>query len=193
MVSIKLHGIFEEFVKTEWLLNVKTVGEVFEAIEGNSNKMLTALGTMQDYLTHFIIYVDDKIMPPEYLNSPILKKNSKVEVVPLLLGSVLPGLNELLIYLLIMVIAMGISMLITRLMSPKSPKDIKNNSRLFSAYENVTKRNVAIPIGYGRLKIGSVVVSNDVNIKGVIDNPTGLGSLNGTFVGAGGVGRQLNP
>jgi predicted phage tail protein len=69
-----------------------------------------------------------------------------------------------------MVIAMGISMLITRLMSPKSPKDIKNNSRLFSAYENVTKRNVAIPIGYGRLKIGSVVVSNDVNIKGIIDN-----------------------
>jgi predicted phage tail protein len=192
MVSIKLHGIFEEFVKTEWLLNVKTIGEVFEAIEANSNKMLTALGTMQEYLTHFIIYVDDKIMPPEYLNSPILKKNSKVEVVPLLLGSAFV-FDDLLIYLLIMVIAMGISMLITRLMSPKSPKDIKNNSRLFSAYENVTKRNVAIPIGYGRLKIGSVVVSNDVNIKGIIDNPTGLGSLNGTFVGAGGVGRQLNP
>jgi len=40
MVNVKLHGVFENFVKTDWLLNVKTVGEAFEAIEANSNKML---------------------------------------------------------------------------------------------------------------------------------------------------------
>jgi predicted phage tail protein len=160
MVTIKLHGIFEDFVKTDWLLNVKTVGEAFEAIEANSNKMLTALGTMQEYLTHFIIYVDDKIMPPEYLNSPILNKNSKIEVVPLLMGAI----ADWIIMAIIMLIAMGIQMLITRLMSPKAPKDVKNNSRMFSGYENVTKRNVAIPIAYGRLKIGSIVISNDLQI-----------------------------
>jgi predicted phage tail protein len=178
MVTIKLHGIFEEFVKTDWLLNVKTVGEAFEAIEANSNKMLTALGNMQEYLTHFIIYVDDKIMPPEYLNSPILSKNSKIEVVPLMIGA----LVDWVVYLIIMLIAMGIQMLVTRLMSPKAAKDIKNNSRMFSGYENVTKRNVAIPIGYGRLKIGSIVVSNDLQIKGVIDNPAG-GNLGGSYGG----------
>jgi predicted phage tail protein len=158
MVNIKLHGIFENFVKTDWFLNVKTVGEAFEAIEANSNKLIETLGTMQEYLSHFIIYVDDKIIAPEYLNSPILKKNSVVEVVPLILGAEI-GLMTMII---VMLIAMGIQMLITRLMSPKAPKDIKNNSRMFSAYENVTKRNVAIPIGYGRLKIGSVLVSNDL-------------------------------
>lgn len=178
MVTIKLHGIFEEFVKTDWLLNVKTVGEAFEAIEANSNKMLTALGNMQEYLTHFIIYVDDKIMPPEYLNSPILNKNSKIEVVPLMIGA----LVDWVVYLIIMLIAMGIQMLVTRLMSPKAAKDIKNNSRMFSGYENVTKRNVAIPIGYGRLKIGSIVISNDLQIKGVIDNPAG-GNLGGSYGG----------
>jgi predicted phage tail protein len=158
MVNIKLHGIFENFVKTDWFLNVKTVGEAFEAIEANSNKLIETLGTMQKYLSHFIIYVDDKIIAPEYLNSPILKKNSVVEVVPLILGAEI----TLGVMLIVMLIAMGIQMLITRLMSPKAPKDIKNNSRMFSAYENVTKRNVAIPIGYGRLKIGSVLVSNDL-------------------------------
>ena len=61
-------------------------------------------------------------------------------------------------------------------------KDIKNNSRMFSGYENVTKRNVAIPIGYGRLKIGSIVISNDLQIKGVIDNPAG-GNLGGSYGG----------
>lgn len=169
MVHIKLHGIFEQFVKTDWFLNVKTVAEAFEAIEANSNKMLTTLGLMQEYLTHFIIYVDDKPMPPEYLNSPILNKNSKIEVVPLILGGVIPFM-DLLIYLLIFAIATGISMLITKLMSPKAPKDVKNNSRLFSNYENVTKRNVAIPIGYGRLKVGSIVISNDLIITNKENN-----------------------
>ena len=35
MVNIKLHGVFENFIKTEWNLNVCTILEVFEAIEAN--------------------------------------------------------------------------------------------------------------------------------------------------------------
>ena len=49
-------------------------------------------------------------------------------------------------------------MLITKLLTPKSPIDIKTVSRLFSSYENVSLRNVVIPIGYGRLKIGSIII-----------------------------------
>jgi predicted phage tail protein len=168
MVNIKLHGIFENYVKTEWHLNVKTVFEAFEAIEANSGKLLEALGNFQEYLTHFIIYVDDKPVAHEYFNSPILKKDSKIEVVPLILGSTL-GI-DILIAILLIAISTGISMLITSLMTPKAPKDIKNNSRLFSGYENVTKRNVSIPIGYGRLKIGSIVVANDVILTNKINN-----------------------
>ena len=169
MVNIKLHGIFESYVKTEWHLNVKTVFEAFEAIEANSGKLLEALGNFQEYLTHFIIYVDDKPVSHEYFNSPILKKDSKIEVVPLILGSTIAGI-DILIAILLIAISTGISMLITSLMTPKAPKDIKNNSRLFSGYENVTKRNVSIPIGYGRLKIGSIVIANDVILTNKINN-----------------------
>jgi predicted phage tail protein len=169
MVNIKLHGIFENYVKTEWHLNVKTVFEAFEAIEANSGKLLEALGNFQEYLTHFIVYVDDKPVSHEYFSSPILKRDSKIEVVPLILGSAIPGI-DILIAVLLIAIATGIQILITSLMTPKAPKDIKNNSRLFSGYENVTKRNVAIPIGYGRLKIGSIVIANDVNLTNKINN-----------------------
>lgn len=168
MVNVKLHGIFEEYVKTEWNLNVKTISEIFEAIEANSGKLLEALGNFQEYLTHFIIYVDDKPVPHEYLNSPILKKDSKVEIIPIILSADF-GISFL-IGLLLIAIATGIQMLVTSLMTPKAPKDIKNNSRLFSGYENVTKRNVAIPIGYGRLKIGSILIANDVNLTNKINN-----------------------
>ena len=95
-------------------------------------------------------------MPTEYIDSPIINANSKIEVVPLILGS------DFGISLLLLAISIGIQFLITKLLTPKTPADIKSNSRLFSSYENVTKRNVAIPIGYGRLKIGSIVVSNNI-------------------------------
>jgi predicted phage tail protein len=158
MVNIKLHGVFENLIKTEWNLNVKTVSEAFEAIEANSGKLLKALGVLEEYISHFLIYVDGKIMSPEYLNSPILNKDSKIEIAPLILGS--DGGISFLVFLIILIISTGIQILVTKLLSPKAPKDIKNNSKLFSGYENVTKRNVSIPIGYGRLKIGSVVISN---------------------------------
>ncbi|NDB56680.1 hypothetical protein EB155_13550 [archaeon] len=169
MVNIKLHGIFENYVKTEWFLDVKTVLEAFEAIEANSGKLLEALGNFQEYLTHFVIYVDDKPVSHEYFNSPILKKDSKVEVLPIILSAAF-GFDDILIALLLIAISTGIQMLVTSLMTPKAPKDIKNNSRIFSAYENVTKRNVAIPIGYGRLKLGSILVANDINLVNRINN-----------------------
>ena len=77
MVNIKLNGIFENFIDTEWNLNVSSVLEAFEAIEANSNKLISTLGILNEYITHFIIYVDGEIVPPEYINSPILNKKSK--------------------------------------------------------------------------------------------------------------------
>ncbi len=156
MVNVKLHGIFENYMKLDWNFNISTVAEAFEAIESNTNCLIKTLGLLEEYISNFIVYVDGKIMPPEYINSPILKNNSKIEVVPLIMGS------DFGISLLILAISIGIQFLITKLLTPKSPIDIKTTSKIFSSYENVTKRNVPIPIGYGRLKIGSVVISNDV-------------------------------
>ena len=160
MVNVKLHGVFENFIETNWNLNVKSIIEVFQAIEANTGKLISTLGNINEYISYFMIYVDDKIVAPEYLNSPILKRNSKVEVIPLILGSA-----QIIIGLILLAISTGIQMLITKLLTPESPTDIKTVSRLFSGYENVSLRNVSITIGYGRLKIGSIVISNDISFK----------------------------
>ena len=161
MVNVKLHGIFENLIETDWNLNVKSIIEIFQAIEANTGKLISTLGNMNEYISHFMIYVDNKIVSPEYLHSPILKQNSKVEIVPLILGSA----EQIIIGLILLAISTGIQMLITQMLSPKSPTDIKTVSRLFSNYENVTLRNVAIPIGYGRLRIGSIVISNQISFN----------------------------
>ena len=80
MVNVKLHGVFENFIETNWSLNVKSIIEVFQAIEANTGKLISTLGNINEYISYFIIYVDDKIVAPEYLNSPILKRNSKVDM-----------------------------------------------------------------------------------------------------------------
>lgn len=173
MVNVKLHGVFENFIDTEWNLNVSSIIEIFQAIEANSNKLISTLGILNEYITHFLIYVDNKVVAPEYMSSPILQKNSKVEIVPLILGSA-----EIVIGLVLLAISTGIQMIITKLLSPKSPTDIKTVSRLFSSYENVTFRNVPIPLAYGRLKIGSTVVSNTINYTMYSSNKrTGQGNL----------------
>jgi len=163
MVNIKLHGIFEEFVPTDWQLNVQSIAEVFEAIESNTGKLINTLGILEEYISYFIIYLDDKIVPPEYFHSPIVKKDSKIQVVPLIMGSDPSG--GILTALLMMAIGTGIQFLVTKLLTPKSPVDIKTTSMFFNNYENVAKRNVVVPIGYGRLKLGTVVVSNDLNVS----------------------------
>jgi len=160
MVSVKLHGIFENFIQTDWELNASSVLEIFNAIEANTGKLVSTLGNINEYITHFLVYVDDKIVSPEYINSPILKNNSKVEITPVILGS-----GEILIGFVLLAISTGIQMLITSLLTPKSPTDIKTVSRLFSNYENVSLRNVPVPIGYGRLRIGSVTISNDISFN----------------------------
>ena len=33
MVSVKLHGVFENYLKTDWQLNVSSVSEIFDAID----------------------------------------------------------------------------------------------------------------------------------------------------------------
>ena len=57
MVNVKLHGVFENFIQTEWNLNVLSILEIFEAIESNSNKLVSTLGMLNEYITHFIIYI----------------------------------------------------------------------------------------------------------------------------------------
>lgn len=158
MVNIKLHGIFEKYVKTDWKLNVKTVLEAFRAIEANTNRFVNGLISISDINSHFLIYVDDKLISREYLNSPILKKNSKIEVVPVISGS---DTISIITAIIVMLVSTAVSYLVTKLLTPKAPQDRRNVSSLFSGYENVVSRGVAIPFGYGRLRLGSVVIGND--------------------------------
>ena len=159
MVNVTLKGILGKKLGNDWSLSVSSVFEIFEAVEANSSAVSKNFSDLQEFVTHFMVFVDGKVVPCYLMNSKILKQNSKVEIVPLIQGSA-----PIVPFIIAMVFSV-ISMIVTKQMSPKSPRDVKTNSTILGQLRNVSSRNIVVPIGYGRLKLGSALISNYINVQ----------------------------
>ena len=56
-------------------------------------------------------------------------------------------------------LSFGISLLISKIMKQDDPEALNTSSFLFGQAENVTKQGVVVPVGYGRMQVGSRVIS----------------------------------
>ena len=183
MINIILEGVLGKTLGNSWSLNVNSVLEVFEAIEANTNRITKFYKDLEKTMTHFVVYIDDKIMPHHLLNSKILNSGSTVKILPIIQGS------EPTTMVIIGLTLIALSIVLSIVLSPKQPKDVKTNSTIIGGIRNVLNRNIAVPIGYGRLRIGRAVISNDIGISnadGTIYSSVAAGS---SFAGYGGGGN----
>lgn len=160
MTDITLRGILGKKFGEKWKLSVSRVSEIFEAIEANTSKVSAYFRDVQKFSTHFFVLVDGKIMPCHLINSQILNSGSKVEIVPIVQG----GAPAAVIFVVGMLMTV-LSFVLTKMLSPKAPKDVKTSSTILGQIRNVTQQNIVVPVCYGRLRVGSAVVSNSLNIK----------------------------
>lgn len=181
MISITLEGYLGKKLGKSWNLNVRSVVEIFEAIEANTNKITRFHRDLQKFVTHFVVYINGKLMPAHLLNSKILNSGDVLRVVPVIQGGF--------IWLIIGIVLIVLSMVLAVVLSPKAPKDVKTNSTILGGIRNVINRNIPVPIGYGRLRIGSAVVSNDILISNIPSNST-LQSSSSTFINGGEIGGK---
>jgi hypothetical protein len=73
-------------------------------------------------------------------------------------------------------LSFGISLLISKLLKPDEPETLNTSSFVFGQAENVTKQGVVVPVGYGRMQVGSRVISvNLFNVDRSIFNNSGAG------------------
>jgi len=163
MIDITLHGILGKKLGKNWQLNVDSVYEIFEAVEANNQKINKYFSDFKRFVTHFVVYIDGKILPAHLLKSKILENGNKVEIVPIIQGA---GIELIIIGILLIVL----SIILAVVLSPKAPKDVKTNSTVLGGIRNVLNRNIPVPIGYGRLRIGSAVISNTISISPVSAN-----------------------
>jgi predicted phage tail protein len=152
MRKVFLHGELGNSLGKEWDLEVDSVQEALWAIEANTNGLTQFLMKNNEKFTHYTFAIDDKDLEEHQLKSPIGDNTRAIHIMPQVAGGV-----EWLIYIVVMIV---VSLVMQAIFKPPKPKDaIETNSYLFAGTQNVAAQGVPVPIGYGRLRVGSVVIS----------------------------------
>ena len=156
MKIINLHGkIGKEFGK-RWTLEVDSIAEALRAIDANTGRFFKYLTeNQQEYKTFSFILngCSQQVEREEELLTPLPKKCDEIDIVPNAEGALATFLISLVVSL-----ATGF---ITRALfkPPKKEEEKQTKSFLFSGAENVAQQGLPVPLGYGRLLVGSVIVS----------------------------------
>lgn len=58
MVNVTLKGILGKKLGNDWSLSVSSVFEIFEAVEANSSAVSKNFSDLQEFVTHFMVFVD---------------------------------------------------------------------------------------------------------------------------------------
>ena len=169
MTNVFLEGRLGDVVGHEFTFKARNVKEVLSAIEANTGKLRNYLFSNKKRL--FAIFVEGK---EAGLFTSV--KGKVVRILPILFGSV-ATISAMIAAKLVKgavakavvgfivgavlsaVLSFGISMLISKMLKPDDPDTVSTSSFIFGQAENVANQGVPVPVGYGRLKIGSRIIS----------------------------------
>jgi predicted phage tail protein len=180
MVNVSIEGALGNSIGKKWTLHVTTVGEVVRAMRANVGQGFHKI--FRD-MQGCVLVVDGE--PIEHTNWFLKKIKKNLTIVPVLGGGAVfipayfaiagallaSGITTSLaiagivaitvIVAVVALVAYGVYMLITKLSErdPSSFDAVGSTSYLFSGAENVTTQGNVVPVGYGRLKVGSKVIS----------------------------------
>ena len=202
MTTIKLHGKLAKEVGSEpWELNVSSVAEAFHAINSQTKDGMRKFFIKREnaYSRYKVLINGEETSPTDntkenelVLNRP---KMDTIDVVPVLegagmgwIGIVLGGLGmgfaqtDIGIMASLALLAMGISEMLAKplempeqrqIVNPSSDPTALANSYLFNGPANVLNEGGPVPLGYGRLIVGSQVIMSSYDIKKVLIREAG--------------------
>jgi predicted phage tail protein len=174
MTKINLHGLLAFEFGESMELFIKKPKDVFYAIDANRKNFHQRIIELATIGCHYSIIIDGKNLK-DLKELEIKKQPQVIDLVPVVAGSgtggfltalgviiaFIPGLQPIGIAL----IGMGVSMMLApkpeKLEPPKASVGTAsafNQSFYFSNTANLTQQGSPVPIGYGRLRIGSLVV-----------------------------------
>lgn len=180
MTTVSLEGRLGQIVGNNFKFKTRTLREVLNAIEANTGKLRSYLQC--NGKRAFAIFVNGKeIAPDQQLNTNV--EDKKVLIIPILMGGAI-GFSALVASItgaltggaaattlaykvtsfivgtvLAGALTFGLNLLISKLLKPDDPESANTSSFIFGQAENVSKQGVVVPVGYGRLQVGSRVIS----------------------------------
>ena len=191
MTQVTLHGILAKEFKKTFSLAIKRPKEVFDAISCTHNNFRNRVVELANQGVHFTLLVDGKKMTTiEELS--IVSDNQQIDIVPLVCGAGKAGAIIAIIALGFLTaglsiglttsigfgmtgatlfnIGVGIAMMgIQMALAPKPKMDRPSadvnsakQSFLFSSKANTAEQGIPVPVGYGRLRVGSAVIQSTI-------------------------------
>tara|TARA_B100000424_G_scaffold270150_1_gene268774 strand:- start:6097 stop:6771 length:675 start_codon:yes stop_codon:yes gene_type:complete len=156
MKTIHLHGKIGKMFGEKWLLDVDSVTEALRAIDANVGGFFDyLLDNLQENKTFSFLLDSEEhtIQSKEELIVPLPKKCKEFHIIPNAEGALTAFVTSL-------VVSLASGFIMRALFKPPKPEEERQSkSFLFSGGENVAQQGAAVPLGYGRLLVGSVVAS----------------------------------
>jgi len=155
MVEVYLHGIFEEKFRSKYNFELDSIADVLKAIDAVESNFMTFLARNHDQM-EFSILVDGKILSLEDANKKDMKR---IDILPAVKGG-------LFWFIVGLIVSIGISVIMAAnsvqapTMDNASTQSAKTSSYSFRGETNVESQGKPVPLGYGRLRVGSNVIGN---------------------------------
>lgn len=189
MVNVRFYGSLKQF-GTEFRLDCKTPAEVVQALTSQIPKLRQFI---QQGL--FTVRVGREYLDNRYLEQGLnqhLKEDSTVHFTPVLKGSKKAGLFQTIVGAVMVVvgvftswaggaaliaggiglIAGGVAQMLTKMPSMSTGKDAeRKQSTSFSNLSNMAAQGRPMPLAYGRIRVGSLIISQGVETMDIERQP----------------------
>ena len=189
MVNVRFYGSLKQF-GTKFRLDCKTPAEVVQALTSQIPKLRQFI---QQGL--FTVRVGREYLDNRYLEQGLnqhLKDDSTVHFTPVLKGSKKAGLFQTIVGAVMVVvgaftswaggaaliaggiglIAGGVAQMLTQMPSMSTGKDAeRKQSTSFSNLSNMAAQGRPMPLAYGRIRVGSLIISQGVETMDIERQP----------------------
>lgn len=169
MTNVIIHGRFGEVVGKRHNFACSKLSEVFRAIESNTGMLRRY--TSSNRKRKMSIFVNGKAASDKNFDL-VNVKNSEVVILPILMGAIgftimtaittaatLTVKAKITAVIINIAFAIGMSLLMSKLLAPDDPDTASTSSYIFNQAENAVKQGSPVPVGYGRFKVGSTILS----------------------------------
>lgn len=160
MKRVVFHGPLRKFSKTDYLVNASSWREINESMQANLPNYLNLRKKLMADIGHIYFLIDgEPLRDIDNLDNAI-KRAEKIDLIPVVaqqgFGAVFAFIGKL---ILTFAISFAISYFLTKLLTPKDPKQVKTSSYVINPKTNTASRNDPVPIAYGRLRVAPNVIS----------------------------------
>ncbi len=177
MTKVVLHGILAQEFKKTFNLSINRPKEVFEAIECNCKNFRNRIVDLANQGIHFSLLINGKkITTVEELSIGL--EDQQIDIVPLIcgqggafvagviiaakaVGAFIAANASFFIGIGMMALQMALAPK-PEMKRPESTVSSAKQSFTFSSKANVAEQGIPVPVGYGRLRVGSVIIQSTV-------------------------------